>query len=141
MTPTIKNCLLSSKHSRTGITTSKVPPLLSMLSRTTRISSISRPQKYSPAGKPSGPSFYHNLILSFASALVSSVPSLTLSLDNGTSTPKRGIVAMPRLTPKISGRCSLKNSFLTHSVLLTVTPKTLSITNPNGSALRTLPNT
>jgi len=59
----------------------------------------------------------YNLILSFASALVSSVPSLTLSLDDGTSTPKRGIVATPGLTPKISGWCSLKNSSLIHFAL------------------------
>jgi len=47
------------------------------------------------------------------------VPSRTLSLDDGTSTPKRGIVATPGLTPKILGRCSLKNSSLTLFTLLT----------------------
>jgi len=63
--------------------------------------------------------FFLNLILSFISALENSVPSWTLSLDNGTSTPKRGIVATPGLTPKILGQYSLKNSSLNLFVLLT----------------------
>ena len=54
------------------------------------------PRRFLPAGKPGGPNSYPHLILSSASALGSSVLSLTPLLDNGTSTPKRGIVATPR---------------------------------------------
>ena len=71
------------------------------------------------ASKPGGLNSYPNLILSFVSVPENSVPSRTLSLDVGTSTPKRGIVATPGLTPKTLGRCSLKNSSLILFALLT----------------------
>ena len=118
-TPTIRNSLPSLRHSGTGTIALRAPPPLLMSSWTTKTLSISPPQKYSPAGKPGGLNFYLNLILSFVSAPENLVPSQTLSLDDGMSTPKRGIVAMPRLIPKILGQYSLKNSSLIPFALLT----------------------
>jgi len=66
-----------------------------------------------------GLNFCLNLILSFVSIPENLVQSQMLSLDDGMSTPKRGIVAMPGLIPKILGRCSLKNSSLILFALLT----------------------
>ena len=91
-----------------------------MSSWTTKTLNISPPQKYFPADKPSGLSFYLNLILLSTSTLGNSEKSLMPLLDNGMSTPKRGIVAMPVLTLIISGQCLPMNSSLIHSVLLTL---------------------
>ena len=63
--------------------------------------------------------FYLSLILSSVSVLESSERSRTPLLDDGMSTPKRGIVATPVSILTISGRCSPKNNSPTPFVLLT----------------------
>ena len=106
----IRNCLPFLKLSRFGNTIWKVRPILLMLLHIIRTLSIFQLPRYWPGGKCSGLSTFLSLTLSLDSALVVSAPNQILSLDDGISILKSGILAMPQSTLTTSSPSSLKNN-------------------------------
>src|SRR5262249_3209199 len=119
---TTRNYSPSSRHSVSGDTTWKVLPFLSTLSQITRTLNISAPRKSSLADRHAGQSIYLSSTLLYVSDPVDSVRNLTLSLDDGTSTEKGGIVTTPRLILTISDLSFPKSSFELHSWQPVFTP-------------------
>ena len=105
-----RNCLPSSKLSRFGGTIWKVWPIPSTLLWIIRTLSIFLLPRYWPRGKRGGPSTFPSSILSSGSALVISAQNQMLSLDDGMSILKGGILAMPQSTLTTSSPSSLKNN-------------------------------
>ena len=105
-----RNCLLSLKPSRFGDTIWKVWPIPLMLLCIIKTLSIFLLPRYWPRGKHGGLSISLSSTLSSGSALVISAPNQTLSLDNGMSILKRGILAIPQSTLTTSSLSSLKNN-------------------------------
>ena len=105
-----RNCLPSLKLSRFGSTIWKVQPIPSMLLRIIRTLSIFLLPRYWPGGKYNSWSIFPSSTLSSGSVLVISALNWMLSLDDGMSILKEGILAMPQSTLTTSSPSSLKNS-------------------------------
>ena len=105
-----RNCLLSLKLLRFGNTTWKVQPIPSTLLQIIRTLSIFLLPRYWPRGKRSGPSTSPSSILSSGFTLVISALNQMLSLDDGISILKEGILAMPQSTLTTLSLFSLKNN-------------------------------
>ena len=105
-----RNCLPSLKPSRFGDTIWKVQPILSMLLRIIRTLSIFLLPKYWSGGKHGGLSTSSSSTLLLGSVLVILVLNWILSLDNGMSILKKGILAMPQSILTTSSPSSLKNN-------------------------------
>src|SRR6266850_2926945 len=101
-----RNSSLSMRRSGTGDNTWRAPETQLKSLPTTKISSISPPQNFSPAAKPNGPNTSASSTSPSAIAPVNLVPSLTPSLDDGMSTQKGGIATMPQSTHKTFGPSS-----------------------------------
>ena len=110
MTHMTRNCLPSLKLSRFGNTIWKVRPIPSTLLRIIKTLSIFLLPRYWPRGKCGSPSTSPSSTLSSGSILVVSVLNWMLSLDDGTSILKGGILAMPQSTLTTSNPFSLKNN-------------------------------
>ena len=110
MTHMTRNCLPSLKLSRFGNTIWKVWPIPSTLLRIIKTLSIFLLPRYWPRGKCGSPSTSPSSTLSSGSILVVSVLNWMLSLDDGTSILKGGILAMPQSTLTTSNPFSLKNN-------------------------------
>ena len=110
MTYITRNCLPSSKLSRFGNTIWKVQSIPLTLLQIIKILSIFLLPRYWPRGKHSGLSTSPSSTLSSGSALVILALNWMLSLDNGTSILKEGILAMPQSTLTTSSPSSLKNN-------------------------------
>ena len=106
----IRNCLPSLKLSRFGGTIWKVWPTPLTLLWIIRTLSIFLLPRYWPGGKRGGPSTFPSSILSSGSVLVVSAQNRMLSLDDGTSILKGGILATPQSTLTTSNPSSLKNN-------------------------------
>ena len=105
-----RNCLPSLKLSKFGGTIWKVQPIPSTLLQIIRTLSIFLLPRYQPGGKRGGPSTFPSSILSSGSALVVSAQNQMLSLNDGTSILKGGILATPQSTLITSSPSSLKNN-------------------------------
>ena len=105
-----RNCLPSLKLSRFGGTIWKVRLILLTLLQIIRILSIFLLPRYWPGGRCGGLSTFPSSILSSGSTLVVLVQNWILSLDNGISILKRGILAMPQSTLTTSSPSLLKNN-------------------------------
>ena len=105
-----RNCLPSLKPSRFSNTIWKVQPIPLMLLWIIRTLSIFLLPRYWPRGKRGGPSTFPSSILSSGSVLVVSAQNRMLSLDDGMSILKGGILAMPQSTLTTSSPSSLKNN-------------------------------
>jgi hypothetical protein len=111
MTLMIKNSWLSSWLSISGDIILRMLHCLLILLRTTRTSSTSAPPKSLLADKPVGQSSFHNSTLSFDSILDVLEQSQMLSLYDGTSTQKGGIMAMLLSIHITFTQSSQKNSY------------------------------
>ena len=105
-----RNCLLSLKPLRFGDTIWKVQLIPSMLLQIIRTLSIFLLLRYWLGNKHSSLSISSSSILLSGSTLVVSAPNWMLSLDDGISILKRGILAMPQSTLTTSSPSSLKNN-------------------------------
>ena len=105
-----RNCLPSLKLSRFGDTIWKVWPIPSTLLQIIRTLSIFQLPRYWPRGKRGGLSISPSSTLSLGSALVVWEPNQMLSLDDGTSILKGGILAILQSTFTTSNPSSLKNN-------------------------------
>ena len=105
-----KNCLPSLKLSRFGDTIWKVQPIPSMLLQIIRTLSIFLLPRYWSGDKCSGLNTSPSLTLLLGSILVILAQNQILSLDNGMSILKGGILAMPQSTLTTSSLSSLKNN-------------------------------
>ena len=105
-----RNCMPSLKSSRFGGTIWKVWPIPLTLLQIIRTLSIFLLPRYWPGDKCSGPSTFPSSILSSGSALVVLAQNWMLSLNNGMSILKGGILAMPQSTLTTSNLSSLKNN-------------------------------
>ena len=112
-----KSFSLFSRPSKPGNTTWRTLPPWWMLLPITKILSISLPQRFSLVSRPGGQSTSANSTWLSVSNLVSLVLSPTPWLDNGMSTPKRGIRASPKWTHRTSDWCLQLNSSQTHFAL------------------------
>src|SRR6266850_8216313 len=108
-----RNSLLSMRRSGTGDNTWRAPETQLKSLLTTKISSISPPQNFSPATKPDGPNTSASSTSPSAIPPVNLAPSLMPSLDDGMSTQKGGIATMLQSTHKtFSPSSPLTNSNL-----------------------------
>ena len=105
-----RNCWPSLKLSRIGGIIWKVWPIPSTLLRIIRILSIFLLPSYWPGGKRDGLSTFPSSTLSSGSVLVISAQNRMLSLDDGTSILKGGILATPQSTLITSSLSLLKNN-------------------------------
>ena len=105
-----RNCLPSLKLSRFGSTIWKVQSISLTLLRIIRILSIFLLPRYWPGDKHGGLSISSSSTLLSGSTLVVLVLNQMLSLDNGTSILKGGILATPQSTLTTSSLSSLKNN-------------------------------
>ena len=105
-----RNCLPSLKLSRFGDTIWKVWPIPSTLLQIIRTLSIFQLPRYWPRDKRGGLSISPSSTLSLGSALVVWEPNQMLSLDDGTSILKGGILAILQSTFTTSNPSSLKNN-------------------------------
>src|SRR5215475_8917697 len=105
-----KNFLQYSKLSESGVIILREAVFRLMLSQITRIWSIFLPPNSSLVDKHVGLNTSPRSNSSSDSVPANSEQSLTLSLDDGTSTQKREIVATPKLTHTTSNLFSQKNS-------------------------------
>ena len=110
MITTTRSSLLSSRPSKSGITTWRALPSQLTSWLTTKIWSIFLPLRFSPVGKPDGQNTSALSIWSFVSNLVNLVQSLMPWLDTAMSTPKREIGASPESIHRTSNQCSWQNS-------------------------------
>ena len=110
MTHMTRSSSLFLSPSKPGDTTWRALPPWWMLSLTTKILSISLPLRFSLVGKLDGQSTSANSIWLSPSDLVSLVLSPMPWLDDGTSTPKRGIGASPEWIHRTSDQCSQLNN-------------------------------
>ena len=108
---TIKSYLQSLKPSPIGDTISRVPVHKSTSLPTTGISSTFPPPRSLHVDKHIGQNFFPPSTLSYISILENWEPNLTLLLDDGTSTLKRGIATMPLSTHRTTDLCSLLSSW------------------------------
>ena len=94
----IRSYLLSLKLFARGDIIWRALPIRSMSLLTTKTLCIFRRLRCYPNDKPDGLNISPSSTSSFISDPADSVPNPTLSLDNGTSTPKRGRTASPKST-------------------------------------------
>ena len=105
-----RNCLPSLKLSRFGSTIWKIRPTPLTLLRIIRTLSIFLLPRYWSGGKHGGPSTSPSSTLSSGPTLVSLAQNQMLSLDDGTSILRGGILATPQSTLTTSSPSSLKNN-------------------------------
>src|SRR5882724_10832531 len=118
MTSTTKSFSQFLKLSNNGDITSKALDFRSTWSLITRTCNTFQQPKSSHIGKHDGPNTFPDSTSSFVSVLESSEPNPTHSLDDGTSTLKRGIVTMPVLIHRTSAQYSLPSNWHHPSELL-----------------------
>src|SRR5882724_8040641 len=118
MTSTTKSCSRFLKLSNDGNITSKALDFQLMWSPITGTCNTFQQPKSSHVGKHDGPNTFPDSTSSFVSTPESSEPNLTHSLDDGTSTLKRGIATMPVLIHRTSTRYSLPSNWHCPSELL-----------------------
>src|SRR5882724_2707014 len=113
-----KELLAILKLSNDGNITSKALDFRSTWSLITKTCNTLQRPKSSHVGKHDGPNTFPDSTSSFVSTPESSEPNLTHSLDDGTSTLKRGIATMPVLIHRTSTRYSLLSNWHCPSELL-----------------------
>src|SRR5882724_1220222 len=118
MTSMTKSSSQFLKLSNDGNITSKALDFRSMWSPITGTCNTFQQSKSSHVDKHNGPNTFPVSTSSFASVLESLEPNLTHSLDDGTSTLKRGIVTMPVLIHRTSTQYSLPINWHRPSELL-----------------------
>src|SRR5882724_8361192 len=118
MTSTTKSASRFLKPSNDGDITWKALDFRSMWSLITGTCNTSQRPKSSHVGKHDGPNTFPDSTSSFVSVPESSEPNPTHSLDDGTSTLKRGIATMPVLIHRTSARYSLTSNWHRPSELL-----------------------
>src|SRR5882724_8207003 len=118
MTSTTKSSLQFLKLSNDGDITSKALDFRSTWSPITRTCNTFQRPKSLHVGKHDGPNTFPDSTSSFASVPENSGPNPTHSLDDGTSTLKRGIATMPVLIHRTSARYSLPSKWHHPSELL-----------------------
>src|SRR5882724_4360022 len=111
MTSKTKSSLRFLKLSNDGDITSKALDFRSTWSLITRTCNTFQQPKSSHIGKHDGPNTFPDSTSSFVSVLESSEPNPTHSLDDGTSTSKRGIVTMPVLIHRTTAQYSLLSNW------------------------------
>src|SRR5882724_13148739 len=111
MTSTTKSSSRFLKPSNDGDTTWKALDSRSMWSPITRTCNTFQQPKSSHVGKHDGPNTSPDSTSSFVSIPENSEPNLTHSLDDGTSTLKRGIATMPVLIHRTSAQYSLPSNW------------------------------
>src|SRR5882724_6798099 len=118
MTSTTKSSSRFLKLSNDGDITLKALDFQSTWSPITGTCNIFQRPKSSHIDKYDGPNTFTDSTSSFVSVLESSEPNPTHSLDDGTSTLKRGIATMPVLIHRTSTRYSLPSNWHHPSELL-----------------------
>src|SRR5882724_2702588 len=118
MTSTTKSSSQFLKLSNDGNITSKALDFRSTWSPITETCNTFQRPKSLDVGKHDGPNTFPDLTSSFVSVLENSEPNPTHSLDDGTSTLKRGIATMPVLIHRTSARYSLPSNWHRPSELL-----------------------
>src|SRR5882724_11195837 len=118
MTSTTKSSLRFLKRSNDGDITLKALDFRLTWSPITGTCNTFQQPKSSHASKHNGPNTFPDSTSSFVSVPESSEPNPTHSLDDGTSTLKRGIATMPVLIHRTSARYSLLSNWHHPSELL-----------------------